>query len=149
MDQTTIVVEALVATDPEDMSLRDDRWELALDQQAFGPGRILVAAGDRAGHLLAIAYTTKTDPPESALACCLEHLFGLAIVPAAAVVFNDEPVKMAPPPSDLELRFRSAQECVAQFGVHLVDWFACDALSELIRSTRLAIDPGSEWWDVP
>jgi hypothetical protein len=139
MDQTTIVVEAFVATDPEDMSLRDDRWGLALDQQAFGPGRILVAAGDRAGHL----------HPKFALACCLEHLFSLALVPAAVVVFNDETVRMAPPPPDLELRFRSAQECVAQFGVHLVDWFACDALSELIRSTRLAIDPGSEWWDVP
>ena len=28
-------------------------------------------------------------------------------------------------------------------------WFACDGDKELIRSTRLALDPGSEWWALP
>jgi hypothetical protein len=149
MELTTIVVEAVVATDPKEMSLREYRWSIALDQQAFGPGRIWVAAADRAGHLLAIAYTEKTDPFDLALSCCLEHLFSLAIVPTAAVVFIDEPVKMAPPPPDLEFRFWWARECTAQYGVHLVDWFACDPESELFRSTRLAIDPDSDWWDIP
>lgn len=147
MESDTIIVELVVARDPEELSLREDAWSLALDQQAFGPGRILVATADRAGHLLGIAHTTKTDPPHFALACCLEHTFRNGIVPDAAVVLNDEPVEWGPPPAELKLRFVTSRELCAQFGVHLVDWFCCDAASELIRSSRMAVDPDSEWWD--
>jgi hypothetical protein len=147
MEPDTIIVELVVAQDPTELSLRKDAWSLALDQQAFGPGRLLVATGDRAGNLLAIAHTTKTDPPHLGLACCLEHTFRSGIVPEAAVVFNDEPVQWGPPPAELRFRFVTAREQSAQFGVHLVDWFCCDAVNELIRSARIAFDPDSEWWD--
>lgn len=149
MDSDTIVVELVVATDPKDMSLRDDVWSIALDQRVFGSGRLLVAGADPAGHLLGIAHTTTGDRVELRLACCLEHMFNSALVPATAVVFNDEPVEWGPPPDDLALRFKVASEVAADFGVHLVDWFACDGGSELFRSARLALHPGSEWWDLP
>jgi hypothetical protein len=148
MESDTIIVELVVTTDPTELSLRENAWSLALDQQAFGPGRLLVATADRAGNLLAIAHTTTTDPPHFGLACCLEHTFRNGIVPEGAVVFNDEPVEWGPPPAELRFRFVTAREQCAQFGVHLVDWFCCDADSELIRSSRIAFDPDSEWWDV-
>jgi hypothetical protein len=146
MESDTIVVELVVTTDPTGLSLRNDAWPLALDQQAFGPGRLLVATADRAGNLLAIAHTTTTDPPHLGLACCLEHTFRNGIVPEAAVVFNDEPVEWGPPPAELRFRFVTAREQCAQFGVHLVDWFCCDAANELIRSCRSAFEPESDWW---
>jgi hypothetical protein len=148
MDRTTVVVDALMARDKHDVSLRDDAWSIALDQQAFGPGRILLAAADHAGDLLAIIHTRTTDPPDLGLAYCLEHLLGLALTPAAAaaVVFTNERVGFGPPPPDLEFHFRAAREMVKVFGLHLVDWFACDRRGELIRSTRMAIDPDSDWW---
>lgn len=31
--------------------------------------------------------------------------------------------------------------------VHLVDWIARD--DPLLRSTRLALRPGEEWWSIP
>lgn len=132
--------------DPNDMSLREEVWSIAIDQQAFGPCRLLVATADRAGRLLAIAHTIQTAPPELALACCLDHLGSGA---AAAVAFSDEPVTPGPPPPDLPERFAAARETAAAFEIHLVDWFTCDSESELIRSMRLALDPGSEWWDLP
>jgi hypothetical protein len=149
MEPDTIVVELVVAEDPKEMSLRHDVWSLAMDQRAFGPGRLLVAGADRDGHLLAIAHTTTTDPVELGLACCLDHMFNSAVIPLAAVAFNDEPVRMESPPADLDLRFDEARETAAQFGVHLVDWFACDGDSEIMRSTRIALNPGAEWWDMP
>lgn len=93
MEPTTIVVDGVVATDRSVMSLKEEAWSIALDQQAFGPCRLLVATADRAGHLLAIAHTIRTVPPELAL--------------------------------------------------------ACDSESELVRSTRLALAPRTQWWDVP
>ena len=54
MESDTIIVELVVPEDPEELSLREDSWSLALDQQEFGPGRLLVATADRAGNLLAI-----------------------------------------------------------------------------------------------
>jgi hypothetical protein len=146
MESDTIIVELVVAQDPSELSLRHEAWSLALDQQAFGPGRLLVATADRAGNLLAIAHTSTTDPPHLGLACCLEHTFRNGIVPEAAVVFNDEPVQWGPPPAELKFRFTTSRELCAQFGVHLVDWFCCDAVSEIIRSARIAFEPGSEWW---
>lgn len=149
MDQDLIVVELVVAVDPKEMSLRDDCWSMAMDQQVFGPGNMLVGAADRAGHLLAIAYTTTTSPLDLGLACCLEHLFNSAVMPEAAIMFNDEPLRMEPPPDDLGPRFGALRETAAEFGVHLVDWFACDAKTELIRSTRIALGTHKPWWDVP
>ena len=147
MEQDIIIVELVVATDPKELSLREAAWSLALDQQAFGSGRMLVATADRAGHLLAIAHTTTTDPPHLGLECCLEHTFRNGIVPDAAVVFNDEPVEWGPPPAELKFRFVTSREACAQFGVHLVDWFCCDAANELIRSVRMAFEPDANWWD--
>ncbi len=146
MESDTIIVELVVARDPAELSLREDAWSLALDQQAFGPGRMLVATADRAGRLLAIAHTTTTDPPHLGLSCCLEHTFRSGIFPEAAVVFNDETVQWGPPPAELKLRFTTCRELCAQFGVHLVDWFCCDQDNELFRSARIAFDPDSEWW---
>jgi len=147
MDSDTIIVELVVAEDPEDLSLRNDAWSLALDQQAFGPGRMLVATADRAGRLLAIAHAPTTDPPHLGLACCLDHTFRNGIIPEAAVVFNDEWVEWGPPPAELRFRFVTAREQCAQFGVYLVDWFCCDAADELIRSARMAFEPEADWWD--
>ncbi|MEW6472422.1 MAG: hypothetical protein AB1679_09125 [Actinomycetota bacterium] len=149
MEPDTIVVELVVAVEPNAMSLREDAWSMAMDQRVFGPGRVLVGAADRTGALLGIAYTRTTDPLDLALACCLEHLFNSAVVPQAAIVFNDEPVRMAPPPPDLGPRFEALRQTAAAFGVHLVDWFGCDGDSELIRSTRIAVGMDGEWWDVP
>ena len=146
MESNTIIVELVVAEDPEDLSLRNDAWSLALDQQAFGPGRMLVATADRAGRLLAIAHTTTTDPPLLGLGCCLEYTFRNGILPDAAVVFNDEPVEWGPPPAELKFRFTTSRELCARFGVHLVDWFCCDADNELIRSAGAAFEPGADWW---
>jgi hypothetical protein len=146
VEPTTIVVEGVVAVDPKELLLREEMWEIALDQQAFGPCRLLVATADRAGHLLAIAHTVRTVPPELALACCLDHLGRGA---AAAVAFSDEPVSWGPPPPDLGEKFAIARETAAAFGVHLLDWLACDFETELFRSTRIALEPGSEWWDLP
>ncbi len=63
------------------------------------------------------------------------------------MAYCDEPVVQGPPPPDLLERFALARAITGKYGVHLVDWFACD--DDLFRSTRLAIQPGSEWWDVP
>ena len=105
---------------------------------------MLVAFADRSGRFRALAHTERSDPPELALACCVH---GLGLEAEAAVAFCDEEVRWGPPPPDLEQRFTMAQAVCADFGVHLVDWFSCDDL--LIRSSRLALEPGAEWWDVP
>ena len=149
MDQDLVVVELVVAVDPKEMSLREDAWSMAMDQQVFGPGNMLVGTADRAGHLLGIAYTRTTDPLSLGLACCLEHSFNSALPPEAAIIFNDEPLQMEPPPDDLGARFEALRETAAAFGVHLVDWFACDAKTEFIRSTRIALGTHRPWWDVP
>ena len=121
---------------------------MALDQQVFGAGKMLVGAADQAGHLLGIAYTASTEPLDLGLACCLEHLFDSAVMPKAAILFNDEPLHMEPPPDDLRPRFEALRDTAAEFGVHLVDWFACDAKTELVRSTRIALGTHRPWWDV-
>jgi hypothetical protein len=99
MESDTIIVELVVSRDPTELSLRENAWSLALDQQAFGPGRMLVATADRAGRLLAIAHTATTDPPHLGLGCCLEYTFRHGIVPDAAVVFNDETKTFTPRPT--------------------------------------------------
>lgn len=139
-----IVVEGYAAADRSTLDLRDEVWGFALDQRTFGPRRLVVAFADRSGHLLAIAHTPRLDPPEKALGPCIE-LVGQGA--AAAVALCDEPVdeKVAPP--DLALRFVLAQCIAAAYGVFLVDWIACD--DHGFRSSRIAIDPDSPWWDLP
>ncbi|MGH9269763.1 MAG: hypothetical protein ACRDZ2_00650 [Ilumatobacteraceae bacterium] len=78
-------------------------------------------------------------PPEAALGPCIEHVGRSA---AAAVAFCDEEVIDGPPPPDLRDRFRGARAITAGYGIHLVDWFACDALA--IRSSRWALDLSPE-----
>ena len=51
-----------------------------------------------------------------------------------------------PPPEDLATRFELARAIAASYGVHLVDWFVCD--DDVFRSSRFALDPETEWWDV-
>jgi hypothetical protein len=146
MNLQTIVVESLISTDPDDdLDLRgDDAWGLALDQRAFGPRRLVVAFANPFGRLLGLAHAPRTDPTWYAMACCLDH-FGPG--PAAAIVYCDEPVTAGPPPSDLRARFEFARRVACNYDVHLIDWFACD--DDMFRSSRIALDPDGEWWDVP
>jgi hypothetical protein len=144
MDSSLIVVDGYVATDKDTTDLREESWSFALDQRAFGPRRLLVAFADAFGGFQSLAHTPRTDPPELALAPCIEYLGRNA---AAAVAFCDEPVVAGPPPPELDLRFALARSIAASNGVHLVDWFACD--DQLFRSTRYALDPETDWWDVP
>jgi hypothetical protein len=103
----------------------------------------VVAFADRSGRFLGLAYTRRTDPPELALAPGIEHVGRGA---AAAVAFCDELVVEGPPPTDLAERLALARSIAAPYGVHLVDWIACD--DQLFRSTRLALEPDGDWWDV-
>jgi hypothetical protein len=139
-----IAVDGYVSTPANQQNLVEDGFAFALDQRAFGPRRLLVVFGDRSGKVLGLAYTERTDPIEPALACCLDYLGKGA---AAAVAYCDEAVRWGPPPDDLADRFDSARAVCRSYGVHLVDWFSCD--DDLFRSTRCALEPGSEWWDVP
>lgn len=52
-----------------------------------------------------------------------------------------------PPPAELAPRFALARSIALQYGIHLVDWIACD--DDLFRSSRLALEPDEDWWDVP
>ncbi len=63
------------------------------------------------------------------------------------MAFCDEPVVDGPPPPELGARFALARSIATAFGIHLVDWFACDDLR--FRSSRLALDPEGDWWAVP
>ena len=63
------------------------------------------------------------------------------------MAFCDEPVTQGPPPPDVAARFALARSIAAGYGIHLVDWFACD--DDLFRSSRLALHPEADWWDVP
>ena len=144
MFRPLIVVDGVLPTELDDTNLREDGVSLALDQRAFGPRRLLVAFADRDGRFRGLAHTERTDPPEKALGPCIQHI-GLGS--AAAVAFCDEPVSEGPPPPELGERFASACAIAAGYGIHLVDWVACD--DQFFRSSRLALYPDDEWWDVP
>jgi hypothetical protein len=139
-----IIVDGYVATDRDHTNLREEAWSFALDQRAFGPRRLVVAFADADGRFLSLAHARRTEPAEAALGPCIEHLGRGA---AVAVAFCDEPVASGPPPPDLAGRFAMARLIAASYGVHLVDWFACD--DQLFRSSRIALDPERDWWDVP
>jgi hypothetical protein len=47
----------------------------------------------------------------------------------------------------LGAQFEFARQVASNYDVHLVDWFACD--DQMFRSSRIALDPDCEWWDVP
>lgn len=143
MKSRLILVDGYVATKKDRTNLREEAWSFALDQRAFGPRRLVVAFADRSGRFLSLAHVRRTDPPEAGLGPCIEHL-GRG---AAAVAFCDEAVAAGPPPADLAVRFATARSITASHGIHLVDWFACD--DELMRSSRLALQPHGDWWDVP
>ena len=146
MNLQTIVVESLISTNPDDdLDLRgDDAWALALDQRAFGPRRLVVAFANSLGRLVGLAHAPRTDPTWYAMACCLDH-FGPG--PSAAIVYCDEPVTWEPPPPELGAQFECARQVASNYDVHLVDWFACD--DQTFRSSRIALDPDGEWWDLP
>jgi hypothetical protein len=144
MDSTLIVVEGYLVTPADHTDLREEAWSFALDQRVFGPRRLLVVFADRSGRFLGLAHAPRTDPPEEALGPCIEHV-GLGA--PAAIAYCDEPVPDGPPPPGLAGRFRRACAIAASYGVHLVDWIACDSLR--FRSSRLALHPDGEWWEVP
>ena len=146
MHDALVVVEGLVATDLDDTDLSDFNvaMSFALDQRAFGPRRLVVAFADAHGRFRGIAYAKRTEPFDLALRACLQHLGDGA---AAAVVFNDEPVAWGELPADQAERFALASLLCRVRGIHLVDWVCCD--DQLVRSTKLALGPADEWWDVP
>lgn len=149
MQQSLIVVKGLRATrrDHTDLSSLRDALGIALDQRAFGPGRLLVAFAKPNGRFLGLAHTVRTAPPEEALDACIRYARDALIGrrPACAVAYHDESVADGDPPADIADRFARAQAVAAARDVHLVDWLACDDL--LFRSFTLALHPGSEWWD--
>lgn len=144
MDDRPIVVEAVVPTRQDRTNLRQDAWSIALDQRAFGPRRLVVAFASRTGRFRGLAHTERTEPPELALACCLDRMGRGA---SAAIAFCDESVADGVQPDDLAERFERAASTAHEYGVHLVDWISCDDQS--FRSARLALHPDEEWWDVP
>jgi hypothetical protein len=144
MESKLIVVDGYVATAKDKTNLRKDAWSIALDQRAFGPRHLLVAFANERGRFVGLAHTPQTTPMEAALGPCIKHLGQGA---AAAVAYSDEPVREGPPPPDLARRFAMARSIAASNGIHLVDWIACD--DQMFRSTRFALHPDEEWWDVP
>ena len=145
MSDDLVVVEGVVPARGFKTSVRDEVWSYALDQRAWGPRRLTVVFADRRGTFRGMANCERTDPFTIGLSACIAYLGRGA---AAAVVLNDEEVR--PGPADLDVlgsRFGLARSVCATAGIHLVDWIACD--DENFRSTRMAIDPDGEWWDVP
>jgi hypothetical protein len=147
MHDTLVVVEGFVPAahaEPDDLSSFGLAMSFALDQRAFGPRRLLVAFADADGRMRGIAHTKRTDPIELALRGCLQYMGDGA---AAVVAFNDEPVAWGEPPPELADRFWVWHAMCASAGVHLVDWICCD--DQLFRSTKIALQPDTDWWDVP
>ena len=127
-------------------NLRDCAFSIALDQRAFGPRRVLVGVADGDGRFRGLAHIERPDPPEVAVAPCLEALMPEILGGASAVVvWCDELVTDGPPPADLANRFGGFRAIAAEFGVRPVDWFACD--DWFTRSSQLAIDPDGGWWE--
>ncbi len=128
-------------------NLRDEVWSYALDQRAFGPRKVLVALTDEQGFLRGLAYTDRTDPPEVGFEACLAYL---GVGADAAIAFCDQPVADGPTPPDFADLFARARHIAAGYGIHLVDWIACD--DDRMRSNRTPLERDQlddEWWDVP
>lgn len=148
MPAALIVVDGFVPsplTVPD--NLREQVWNYALDQRAFGPRKLWVAFTERNGRFRGLAYTDRTDPWRAGFEACLDYLGNAG---AAAVVFHDEPVVDGPPTAESVDRFEQARAIAGTRDVHLVDWFACD--DDRFRAARLGTMVMAEqpdWWDVP
>lgn len=94
------------------------------------------------GQLIVVNGLVAADGGD--IAPCIEHVGAGADV---AIAFCDEPVTDAPPPPDAVERFADACSIAASYGIHLVDWIACD--DQLLRSMRLACEPEAVWWPEP
>lgn len=148
MPNELIVVEGVVPVAESELdNVRAKVWSYALDQRAFGPRKLLVAFTDAVGQLLVLGYANRVGDGLVSLEACLDYLGGGA---TAAVAFCDEPVSSgAPSPAQLG-RFDQARTLARSYGVHLVDWFACDDESFLpLRLRTLVMDDQPDWWDVP
>jgi hypothetical protein len=147
-DEQRIVVERVIPTCRQDTLPGKLMWELALDQRAFGPRRVLVACADRDGTLLELAHSERTDPPELAFGLCLRTADPATV---AAVAYCDEPVDVDASEAELDAtidRYLEARRFAADhLGVHLVDWIACD--DQVMRSFRLLYEPDADLWAIP
>ena len=145
MNAQTIIVERYrYSGDDVDLSSIADAWSFALDQRAFGRGRLLVAHAERSGRLLDLAHCLMPDPPEAALVPCLD-LLG-AERASAVVIYTDERVRDESVGPDRALRFFRARALASDLGVHLIDWIVCDRTRFL--SLKFALIDGATWWDV-
>jgi hypothetical protein len=145
MEDQTIVVEGVRCKDNRIDLSGPGVLELALDQRAFGPNRLVVATANRRGRVLGLAHCLMPEPPEAGLPCCLDLLRSEAT--AAAVAYSDEPVKNGPVSPELALRFFRARATASDHGVHLVDWIMCDG--EMMLSLKFGLIEGAAWWDLP
>jgi hypothetical protein len=145
MEDQAIVVDGFRCKDNSVSLSGSGALELALDQRAFGPDRLVVATADRRGRVLGLAHCLLPEPPEAGLPCCLDLLKSEATV--AAVAYSDEPVKAGPVSPELSLRFFIARATASDHGVHLVDWIICDG--EMMRSLKFGLMEGATWWDLP
>ena len=71
-------------------SLRAQVWEFALDQRAFGPGKLLVAFADRDGVFHALAYTERTDPIDRSVTRLKKETGN--VTKATAILRQNEPL---------------------------------------------------------
>jgi hypothetical protein len=131
------------AGDPPDLST-ELQLAIAMDQRAFGPGQLVVATTDRDGLLLRLSHTDQTEPPEAALAYCLDAPGAGA---RAVVAYSHEEVTDGLAPTELVERFAAARAVAALHDLHLVDWWQCD--EERMRSLKFGWSMDAEWWDVP
>lgn len=148
MSRKLIFVDGCVpAPDVEREDVRDQVWAYAMDQRAFGPRRLWVVFADKDGTFRGLAHTRRTSPWQHGFDACLHYLGAGA---AAALVLNDEPVSANEPPGDVGVRLAEAQLIAMPFGIHVVDWIACD--DDQFRAARLrTMTPADQpdWWDVP
>ena len=148
MSDTLILVDGVVPVAKTELDdVRAKVWSYALDQRAFGPRKLLVAFTEANGQLRVLAHANRTSRPLSSFEACLDYLGSGA---AAAVAFCDERVAAGPPPPEFLARFDEARALARSYGVHLVDWFACD--DEQFRAARLTtllVQEQPDWWDVP
>lgn len=163
-----LAVDALVPNpEHEHEPLPEQILGIALDQRAFGPRQLMAAFAAPDGRFLALTYTERTNPIDSAVEGCLLHFDSLrrggevsgagqvgqvgqvGPVGAAVIFLCDEPVEDGPAPAEFMAKFARAQQLARRHCVHVIDWFACD--DERFRSARLrSFNPATEpdWWDV-
>ena len=141
MTTTLHAVHGLVPGKRDRTNLRtlSDAMSFCLDQRAFGPRRLLLAFANRNGRFRGLAYTRRPDPPEAALAGCIEYLGRGRRPRSRSVTSRWRGVRL---PMTWPRGSALARSIAASYGIHLVDWFACD--DEVFRSSRFALDPDPE-----